>query len=109
MPDPPWSAGRQPARAAQAEPETRTLSPGEARRVLERDWLYQAGHSPSASRIQQEIEWARELAARIARHEDAPDLSREFAELTALEKRVAGGPAAAGVRSLAQRSQRSLP
>lgn len=64
-------------------PETRTLTAPEARSVLERDWLFQAG-SPTAGSIRDEIQWARALARRI----DA-DCSRELAELEVLARKAA--------------------
>ncbi len=70
------------------EPPTRTLAPDEARAALEADWLFQADGSPTAWRTRQEIAWARELAERLARRADPPDLATELAELAALEKRL---------------------
>ena len=74
------------------EPETRTLTKAEATRVLERDWLFQADGRPTVGRIEQEIGWTRELAARIASRDDATDLSAELAELAQLEKRAVAPP-----------------
>ncbi len=48
-----------------ATPETRSLSAIEARQMLERDWLHQAGSKPTPELIQQEIRWTRELVERI--------------------------------------------
>lgn len=69
------------------EPETRTLGPAEAEALLVADWLFQADGRPTWRRVRQELRWARELAARIARHPAAPDLRPELAELDALERR----------------------
>ena len=66
-------------------PETRTLTAEEARQVLERDWLHQAGPAPSAVRVVQEIKWARELADRIgAAHRGQVDFADQRARLDAL-------------------------
>jgi hypothetical protein len=46
-------------------PETRTLTPEEARATLERDWLFQADGRPLAQRAQDEIGWTLALAARL--------------------------------------------
>jgi hypothetical protein len=64
-----------------ATPETRTLSPVEARQVLERDWLFQADGQPTPARIRNEIQWTRELAGRIK-----ADTATELRELAALEE-----------------------
>ncbi|NQT37924.1 MAG: PD40 domain-containing protein, partial [Planctomycetes bacterium] len=69
-------------------PETRDLTPAEARDALHRDWLFQADGKPTVARALQEIGWARELAARQTRHPQPPDLSAELARLTELEKRL---------------------
>jgi len=79
------------------EPETRGLTPEEAQAVLHRDWLFQADGRPTAERALQEIGWARELAERLKRNPKTPDLSRELAELDALEKRLAPLPEGEGV------------
>ncbi len=65
-------------------PETRTLDAGEARATLERDWLYQCRHQPSAEAILKEIGWARALAARIGAAR-AVDHRAPLARLAALE------------------------
>jgi len=78
------------------EPETRDLTPEEARTVLEADWLFQAGGNPTVARAAQEIGWARELAERLKKNPKTPDLSAELAALAALEKRLAGPEAQAG-------------
>ena len=71
-------------------PETRDLTADEARAALERDWLHQAGNRPTPQRIQQEIAWARELAARLeARHGDAVDFAKDLAKLAELDKHAA--------------------
>ncbi|KPK43124.1 MAG: hypothetical protein AMK72_13725 [Planctomycetes bacterium SM23_25] len=76
-------------------PETRTLTPEEEKTLLERDWILQAEGKPLADRALQEIGWARELAARLAKHPHAPDLSADLAELGDLQGRlVALGPKA---------------
>ena len=76
-------------------PETRTLTADEATTILERDWILQAEGQPLAARALQEIGWARELAARLAKHPRAPDLSARLAELAGLQERLADlGPKA---------------
>lgn len=66
-------------------PETRELSPEEARHTLKRDWLHQCGGNPSPERIRQEIRWTRQLAERIAGPRSDVSLSRELAQLAQLE------------------------
>jgi len=78
-----------PAIAEPTEPETRTLTAAEARATLERDGLFQAMGEPLLERAGKEIGWARELAERLARGPDAPDLSAELSRLDALGKRLA--------------------
>ncbi|MBN1422904.1 MAG: hypothetical protein JXP34_29270 [Planctomycetes bacterium] len=81
-----------------ATPETRARTPEEADAILRRDWSFQAQDAPRVPRGLQEIRWARDLAARIAGREGAPDLSEDLRELDALEERggdLAGRDAAA--------------
>ena len=80
-----------------ATPETRTLTVAEAEDALQRDWLFQAMGEPLAQRAAKEVRWARELAARLMGNALAPNLSRELAELDALEKRLGGLPVKEGV------------
>ncbi|MBL7223129.1 MAG: PD40 domain-containing protein [Candidatus Brocadiae bacterium] len=73
-----------------ATPETRDLTAEEARAALERDWLHQADRNPSPQRIQDEIEWTAQLAARIkGSHAGQVDITQELAALTQLEKQAA--------------------
>jgi len=75
-------------------PATRRLSAVEAREALERDWLHQADGEVTASRIQAEIRWARELAGRIrAAHPARVDFAGDLAELEKLEKHTLAAPA----------------
>ncbi len=68
-------------------PETRRLTPPEARAALERDWLFQAGNDPGPTRIRQEIAWARDLAQRITgRTPGSVDLTAELVTLQELQK-----------------------
>lgn len=63
-----WRPQEQEAVAPYASPktpETRNLTAAEARQALERDWLFQADGKPTAERIRSEIQWTRELAARL--------------------------------------------
>ena len=71
-------------------PETRDLTPSEAREALERDWLHQADGNPSPERIRQEIGWASELAARIESAHGDVDFADERAELAELARTVDG-------------------
>ncbi|MBN2475324.1 MAG: hypothetical protein JXB62_11985 [Pirellulales bacterium] len=71
-----------------AEPETRDLTPEEAAAVLRSDWLLQADGRPTPQRALQEIQWTRELAARLQRDPKTPDLSADLAELDRLEQRL---------------------
>jgi len=71
-------------------PPTRDLSEAEARETLVRDWLHQAGQNPSPERIKAEIEWARQLAARLESTSSGKiDLSGERSQLDALERPAA--------------------
>ncbi len=66
----------------------RPLMKKESEELLKADWLFQANHDPSANRIQKEIKWARELAARISTMDKAPDLTKELKTLQTLEKKI---------------------
>jgi len=71
-------------------PETRDLTPDEARQVLENDWLHQADGRPTPERIRREIAWAREVADRL--RSDYPGrvvLDADLAALDALERKAA--------------------
>lgn len=70
-------------------PPVRNLSAEEARQQLEHDWLHQCDGQPTPDRIRKEIQWARQLAARIRADHPAVDLAAELRELDALEARVA--------------------
>ena len=76
------------------EPETRDLKPEEAQAVLRRDWLFQADGVPTVERALQEIQWARQLAARLKQNPQTPDLAGDLAELDALARRLAASKAA---------------
>ncbi len=78
-----------PVVANPTEPETRTLTPDEADAALVADWLFQAEGRPLARRARQELQWTRDLAARIARMNGAPDLAAELAELERIERQYA--------------------
>ena len=75
-------------------PDERPLSPENARRLLEWDWLYQADGKPSVGRSLAEIGWARELAERIARQSPKLDFAAELAELAVLETKLKATDAA---------------
>ena len=70
------------------ESETRNLTTAEADAALQRDWLFQAEGKPLAERARLEIRWARELAARLTKGGNTPDLKAEVAELDKLEKQL---------------------
>ncbi len=55
---------------------------------LEKDWLFQAGNNPTATRVQQEITWTRQLAQRLAKASEKLDLSAELKQLGQLEKKL---------------------
>ncbi|MHC4346571.1 MAG: TolB family protein, partial [Planctomycetota bacterium] len=74
------------------EPPTKTLSTVEAKRLIEADWLGQAGDNLSAERIADEIRWARELAQRLRRDPRTRELSAELAELERLSKQLESSP-----------------
>jgi len=87
----PWGfflggSGAEPTASVLREPPTETLAPEEAQAMLEADWLYQAEGKPLGARAVQEIAWAREIAARLARAAAPPDLRAELARLDELAK-----------------------
>ena len=69
-------------------PETRTLTPHEAETALQQDWLFQADNLPTSWRIGREIEWTRELAARLSSRPNPPNLTGELNELGELQSRL---------------------
>ena len=75
------------------EPPTVALPPEQAQAALEADWLFQAEGNPLAPRAAQEIQWTRELAARLAADPRTPPLRAEMAELDSLARRAASPPA----------------
>jgi len=77
------SAAEEPTR-----PETRTLAPEQADAALRADWLRQADEKPTVERTRLEIGWARQLAARLAKRDNAPDLAAELKRLGELEKQL---------------------
>ena len=77
-----------PSLAGPRTPETATLSSEAAAQVLERDWLFQAMGEPLLSRTALELDWARQLAARLTQQHPALDLSAELTELNALQRRL---------------------
>jgi len=56
--------------------------------LLERDWLFQAGGSPTLEKIQEELSRTRDLAKRLGQEQQNPDLSAELRQLNELEKRL---------------------
>ena len=72
-----------------ATPPTRSLTTAQARETLQRDWLHQADQQPTPARIRSEIQWTRELAARILRNFPGQvDFSRPLADLDKLERKA---------------------
>jgi hypothetical protein len=72
----------------------------EGKAQLESDWLMQCGNKPSAKFITDEIGWARELAARLAKIKDCPSMKTQLDTLAQLEKKVAGTKDAAAIKTL---------
>ncbi len=70
-------------------PVTRSLTAAEAQAVLERDWLHQADGKATVERVQHEIGWARELAARLDASGGTAAFATELTALTALETQAA--------------------
>jgi hypothetical protein len=70
-------------------PQTKDLAADEARQALQRDWLHQCAQTPTPERIRSEIQWTRQLAARIKAEHPASDFTRELAGLAELEKQAA--------------------
>ena len=62
----------------------------EGQTQLEADWLMQCGNKPSTKLIGDEIGWARELAARLAKLKGCPSMKAQLDKLTELEKQVNG-------------------
>ena len=55
-------------------------------KALVDDWMHQANGKPDLKRTQQEIQWTRELATRIANMDKAPKFTKELAALADIEK-----------------------
>jgi len=64
------------------------MTADQARELIEADWRYQANDEPTAARALQEIAWARDLAGRLRKGANAPDLTAELAALTSLENKL---------------------
>jgi hypothetical protein len=66
-------------------PKTQARSAAEARKALEQDWLHQADRAVTAGRVRSELQWARELAARIGKALGGEAaFQKELAELEAI-------------------------
>ena len=72
----------------------------EAPSALVADWLFQAEGRPLRQRALEEIGWARELAGRIGRDPQPPDLSQELAELDRLAAQLPQAASAGADRNL---------
>ena len=79
-------------------------SPEPGASPLDSDWLFQAEQRPLVQRARQELGWARELAARLARDSRTPDLRGDLAELDMLAANAAG----VGTRAPGRMSARDL-
>ncbi len=76
-------------RAADAKRERDTFRKLMAQATsLEKDWLFQAGNSPTAKRVHQEIRWTRELAERLEEASGNPDFGAELKQLGSLENKL---------------------
>jgi len=60
----------------------------DSRSLLEDDWLFQSGGRPTAQRCKLEIQWARQLAKRLAESTNPPDLKAELSALDGLDKQL---------------------
>jgi len=76
------------------------LSGSENISTLEKDWLFQAGNKPTAEHIQQEIDWARQIAERIAKASGKADLAKELSKLVQLEGKLKNDPAETPLQDL---------
>ena len=72
----------------------------EGQTQLEADWLMQCSNKPSTKLITDEIGWARELAARLAKIKRCPSLKAHLDKLTQFEKQVAEAKAADAIKKL---------
>ena len=72
----------------------------EGQTLLEADWLMQCNNKPSAKFVTDEIGWARELAARLAKIKGCPSLKAQLDKLAQLEKQVAGAKSAEAIKKL---------
>jgi hypothetical protein len=66
----------------------KSISPKEPDAILRIDWLFQADNLPTRQRTRQEIQWAWQMAERMAELPHAPDLTAELRELDQLERRL---------------------
>ena len=55
---------------------------------LEKDWLFQAGSSPTLKHVRQEIAWTREAAERIGKTSEKLDFQSELQQLGEWEKKL---------------------
>ncbi len=69
-------------------PATRTRTPEEARRILERDWLHQVNANPDCAAIRNEIRWTRALAQRIMAAHEESDFSEALTQLDELAQQA---------------------
>ncbi len=69
-------------------PAARTLSAAEATELLQQDWRFQAMGTPTLQRSLAEIDWARQLADRLANTPQPPAVDDELAQLSRLEQQL---------------------
>ena len=92
---PPWSSKLAYARIPMMALTQRADGPvtaGQARELVEEDWVVQASDATTAGRARAEIGWARAAADRLAKLPGAPDFAAERRELDALEARLRALP-----------------
>ncbi len=88
-----------PRQSVLDEPETRTLTAAEGEELLAREWLFQAEGKPLDKRAGQEVAWAREMAARLGKADNPPDLKAELTRLAKLEQSLKALPAKGGAQT----------
>jgi len=68
------------------------VTPEIAQKLIEEDWIYQANDTMTPHRTLQEIQWARETAARLTGLSHNLTFVSEYADLAALEKQLKALP-----------------
>ncbi len=70
------------------------VTPAEAQVMIEEDWIFQANDTTTAQRALLELNWAKELAARLTARSGKLDFTTELAALAALETQLKALPPA---------------